>query len=211
MTRLSIDPSAPDSSILMRAAAAIQAGELVIIPTDTLYGLAADPFNAAAVRRVFRAKGRDARLPVPLIAASRRQMEEQIGPLPVLAARLASTFWPGPLTLVVPAPAGVAGAVTGETGTVAVRVPDHAVARGLCDAVGRPLTATSANLSGQAPSADPDRAVEGLEASVAVLLDAGMAPGGPPSTVVDVRHRELRLVRAGAIPWEEIQRCVIGR
>jgi L-threonylcarbamoyladenylate synthase len=98
--------------------------------------------------------------------------------------------------------------VTGGTGTVGVRVPAHAVAQLLCEAAGTLLTATSANRSGHAPSPLPEVAVEGLEAYIAVLLDAGPAPGGPPSTIVDVTGDAPRLIRAGAIGWEEIERCL---
>jgi L-threonylcarbamoyladenylate synthase len=206
--RLLIDPSAPAASLLERAAEAIRRGELVVMPTDTLYGLAADPFNAEAVRRLCQVKGRPAGRPLPLIGADRTQVVGQLGALSPSASRLAEAFWPGPLTLIVPAPATLGRGVTGGTETVGVRVPDHAVARGVCRAAGSLLTATSANPSGQPASADPDEAVRVIENAVAVLLDAGRTAGGPPSTIVDVTSATARLVRAGAVAWEEVERCV---
>jgi L-threonylcarbamoyladenylate synthase len=188
------------------AAAAIRAGGVVAIPTDTLYGLAVDPFSAPAVSRLFSVKGRSASHAIALIAADTEQVITQIGPLPVNARRLASEYWPGPLTILLPRPATVPVELTGGSDRIGVRVPAHEIARELCRACGHPLTATSANLSGEAPSNDPDdiAAVFG-RSDVELLLDAGKTPGGPPSTIIDVlSDGQLRLVRPGAIEWEEI-------
>jgi L-threonylcarbamoyladenylate synthase len=136
------------------------------------------------------------------------QVAAEVGQLPALARQLAARFWPGPLTLVVPAPAGLAEGVSGGTATVGVRVPNHNVARKLCDVAGTMLTATSANISGEPPSANPDHVMRMLGQRVALLLDAGPTPGGPPSTVIDVTGSRIRLVRAGAIAWEDIERCL---
>ncbi len=196
-----------------RAAAAIHAGGVVALPTDTLYGLAADPFNADAVARLFVLKGRTALHAIPLIASDAAQIVRHIGPLPPAAQRLADRFWPGPLTLLVNAPRRLAEAVSAGTGRVGVRVPAHTVARALCDAAGTLLTATSANLSGQPPTDDPDVAAGSIGEAVDFLLDAGMTPGGAPSTIVDVtdvidsRGSGLRLIRAGAVGWDEVQAC----
>ena len=132
-------------------------GGLVALPTDTLYGLAADPFSAAAVARVFAVKGRAAERALPLIAADAAQVAAHLGRLPAAGQRLAERFWPGPLTLLMPAPRALARDVTGGTGRVGVRVPADAVARAICAEAGRPITATSANISGEPATADPDR------------------------------------------------------
>lgn len=194
---------------LGRAAASIRAGGVVAIPTDTLYGLAADPFNADAVGRVFAIKGRTAEWALPLVAADAAQIAAHLGALPPLALPLAARFWPGPLTLLVLASDRLAPEVTGGTGRVGVRVPAHLVARRLCEACERPLTATSANLSGQPAADDPDEVARSLgRGSDIMLLDAGKTPGGPPSTIVDVTMAEPRLVRAGAISWEAVLACL---
>jgi L-threonylcarbamoyladenylate synthase len=173
-----------------------------------LYGLAADPFSTDAVARVFAAKGRAAERALALIAADIAQIEDRLGLLSPEARRLADAFWPGPLTLLVPRPATMPDAVTGGLAQVGVRVPAHAVARGLCRASARPLTATSANPSG-APAPDhPGDVAQTLNESVALLLDAGPAPGGPPSTIVDVSDGKARLVRPGAVSWDEVQACL---
>jgi L-threonylcarbamoyladenylate synthase len=207
MIRVVVNRTEPEPALLDRAAAVIREGGLVALPTDTLYGLAADPFNAAAVRRVFLVKGRTLERALPLVAADVSQIVSQLGSLPPIAIALAGRFWPGPLTILLPASGALAPEVTGGTDRVGVRVPAHAVARGLCRACRSVLTATSANLSGRPASNDPDDVARSLGAALDILLDAGTAPGGPSSTIVDVTGVELRLVRAGAIPWEEVRRC----
>lgn len=208
MKRLAVNPMAPEAVALEWAAAAIRRGGLVAFPTDTLYGLAADPFNAEAVRRVFAAKGRAAGRALLLVAADPAQVASQLGPLTPLALALAEEFWPGPLTLLVAAPKSLAKGVAGDTGSVGVRVPAYAVARELCRAAGRLLTATSANVSGQPASNDPDDVAASLGPRIEVLLDGGRCAGGPASTVVDATGPVARLVRAGAIPWDEVQACM---
>jgi L-threonylcarbamoyladenylate synthase len=206
--RVVIDASAPDPAALAPAVDAIRAGGIVALPTDTLYGLAADPCSAAAVGRVFAAKGRGAERALPLVAADRAQVEALLGPLPPPARLLADRFWPGPLTLLLPAPDRLAADVTAGTLRVGIRVPAHAVARALCRACRSVVTATSANVSGQPALADPDAVAAALGARIDVLLDAGPTAGGAPSTVVDVSETPPRLVREGAIAWEEVRRCL---
>lgn len=190
-------------SLLVEAAVVMRAGGVVAYPTDTLYGLGADPWNEAAVDKVFAIKGRDAGQALPLIAADAAQVEAHLGVLSPLALRLANAFWPGPLTLVVPAPPTLPATVLGGTRGIAVRVPAHEVASGLARALGRPLVSTSANRSGQPATADPDEVARSLGAELDGLIDAGPAPGGPPSTIVDVCERP-RLVRAGAVAWDRV-------
>ena len=208
MTRLSIDPIAPDDGVLQAAVRAIRGGGIVAMPTDTLYGLAANPFDAAALAAIRWLKERPAERAIPLVAADADQIAAAIGALPVLARLLAIRFWPGPLTMLMPAPDRLPSAVTGGTGRVGVRVPAHAVARALCAACGTPLTATSANRSGRPATNDPDAVAESLGGGIDLLLDAGVTPGGPPSTIIDVTDAPPRIVRQGAIPWESIQTCL---
>ena len=177
------------------------------MPTDTLYGLAADPFSDSAVERIFRAKGRASDQPLPLVAADVEQIAARFGALSADALLLADRFWPGPLTILVPAPLALAPSVSAGTSRVGVRVPAHPVTRALCRAAGSPLTATSANKSGEPATDDPDVVFTHLADAIDVLIDAGKTAGGPPSTIVDVVNG-LRLVRAGAVRWEEVRRCV---
>lgn len=208
MRRVFVDPDAPQRDAIQEAATWIRRGGVIAIPTDTLYGLAADPFRADAVARVYAVKGRDADRALPLIAADTAQVIAHLGPLPPLAASLAARFWPGPLTLLVSATSGLAPDVTGGTGAVGVRVPAFAVARAVCAACGHPVTATSANRSGEPATADPNVVERTLGAHIDYLLDAGVTPGGAPSTIVDVTAAEPRLVRAGAIAWDDVIACL---
>jgi L-threonylcarbamoyladenylate synthase len=203
-TRWLVSPGSPDEAVLHEVVARLRRGAVVAFPTDTLYGLGADPWNRAAIARIFALKGREAAQAIPLVAADRAQVEAAIGPLPPLGRALADAFWPGPLSLVVPAPPEVPRELLGGGSTVAVRVPAHAVARALAARLGRPLTATSANRSQAPPARDADEAERALGADLDGIVDAGPAPGGPPSTLVDVTGEAPRLVRAGAVPWERV-------
>jgi len=208
MRRVFVDPAAPQRDAIWEAAKWIRLGRVVAIPTDTLYGLAVDPFQAEAVARVFAAKGRGSERALPLIAGDREQVTRTLGELPPAGRRLADRFWPGPLTLLIAAAPALAPDVTAGTGKVGVRVPDHDVARRICAAAGTPITATSANRSGQPATDDPAVVEDTLGAVVDFLIDAGRTAGGPPSTIVDVTVPEVALIRAGAIPWEAVQACL---
>jgi tRNA threonylcarbamoyl adenosine modification protein (Sua5/YciO/YrdC/YwlC family) len=206
--RVFVNPKAPHRDAVQEAAARVLRGGVIAIPTDTLYGLAVDPFNPDAVQRLYDVKGRPADRALPLIADGAAQVAAAIGGLGMMGERLASAFWPGPLTLIVNAPRTLVRAVTGDTGKVGVRVPDDVVARAVCAAAGKPVTATSANVSGEPATADPDVVERTLGARVDLLLDGGLTRGGAPSTIVDVTGAEPVLVRAGAIAWEAIQSCL---
>lgn len=206
MPLLKIAPGAFSPSDLAPAVDILRAGGVVAFPTDTYYGLAADPAQPAAVRKIFELKGRRHGEALPLIAVSIEDVEQFSGPLAPPEARLAAQFWPGPLSILVPAPVRVDAAVHGGTGTLAVRVPAHPVARALAGAFGAPITATSANRSGQ-PAARRADELTWLDAAVCII-DAGETAGGPPSTVVDVRTHPPRLVRAGAVPWDRVLRSL---
>ncbi|MCU1383528.1 MAG: threonylcarbamoyl-AMP synthase [Acidobacteria bacterium] len=208
MRRVFVDPESPQRDAIQEAAKWILNGGLVALPTDTLYGLAADPFSAAAIGRVFAAKGRAAERALPLIAADAAQVAGHLGRLSPVGQQLAATFWPGPLTLLVAAPRALAADVTGGTGKVGVRVPADRVARAICAEARQPITATSANVSGQPATADPDEVERTIGSRLDLLIDTGMTPGGAPSTIVDVTGAEAALVRGGAISWEAIQACL---
>jgi L-threonylcarbamoyladenylate synthase len=205
MRRVFVDPESPQRDAIQEAAKWILNSGLVAVPTDTLYGLAADPFSAIAVARVFAVKGRLAERALPLIAADMDQVARALGGLPEAGRLLAERYWPGPLTLLVPAPAALAREVSGGTGRVGVRVPANAVARAICAEVGRPITATSANISGEPATADPDEVEGALGGRIDLLIDTGRTSGGAASTIVDVTGAAPELVRAGAISWDEIE------
>ncbi len=201
---LRVDRDAPDPGTLRLAARILTTGGVVAYPTDTLYGLAADPRDPAAVDRLVAAKRRAPGLAIPLIASDPAQAGRAASALTPLAHRLMDAFWPGPLAIVVGAAASLDGRVVGEGGTIAVRVPANAVARALAATFDYPITATSANRSGQpAPSTAADAGAE-FGPDIDAVIDAGPTPGGVPSTIVDARGAAPRLVREGAVPWVRV-------
>jgi L-threonylcarbamoyladenylate synthase len=197
-------PLPPAIAAGVRAAAeALRRGGVVAYPTETFYGLGALAADGAAVERLVRAKGRPDGKPLPLLAAGLDQVDA-LADLPPLARRLAAAFWPGPLTLVVPARPGLHPAITGGTGTVGVRITSSPVAAALARQAGGALVATSANLAGEPPAATPAALDPALVARLDLVLDGGPAPGGLASTVVAVEGERLRLLRAGAIPVDRV-------
>jgi len=196
-----VSPTDPEPGAVARAAGILLGGGLVVFPTDTLYGLAADPRHAGGVARVYHAKGRSTSHALPLIAGDVAQVEALAKALPAATRRLAGRFWPGPLTLIIDAAATMVSRVHGGTGRVAVRVPDQAVARALALQLGFPVVATSANRSGSPASRLAEIAAAALEGDVDLVLDSGPTAGGEPSTIVDARGGTPTLIRAGAIPF----------
>lgn len=199
-----VNPASCGPADLVTAAAWLERGGVVAFPTDTLYGLGANPASQAAVEALFDLKRRPARTAVPLVGASTQQIERWCGPLPPAAARLAARWWPGPLSLILDAPPTVSAAVHGGTGTIAVRVPAHPVARALAEAWGSPVTATSANRSGEGAARTAGDLRELAADARVLVIDGGPSPGGPPSTIVDVRRGAPVLVRPGAVAWSRV-------
>jgi L-threonylcarbamoyladenylate synthase len=191
------------------AAAVLRRGGLVAYPTETFYGLGALARDAAAVARLARAKGRPDGRPLPLVVADRAQLDE-VAVLSPLAARLADAFWPGPLTLVLPARPGLPPDIEAGTGAVGVRIPGSDLARALARAAGGAIVSTSANLSGDPPPTRPEALAESLRARLDHVLDGGATPGGLPSTVVAVEADAVRLVREGAVPFGAVLASLRG-
>ena len=189
---------APDPAALAAALRALQAGGLVILPTDTVYGLAADSAAVEAVARLFTAKARPREKAIPLLAADAAQAGTVADLRAAAIQALTARWWPGPLTVVARAMTPLVEGV-GSAGTVGVRVPDDAVVRLLARQLGRPLAVTSANRSGAAANAGFAAAVRDLRRHVAVALDGGPCPGGVASTVVDATGPDLVILRQGAI------------
>ena len=198
-----VSGTAPDPAVVAMAVELLSAGSLLIYPTDTLYALGGRVLDAAAGLAVRRAKGREEGKPLPVVAADLAQARDLCRAWPEVADRLAARFWPGPLTLVVPAVPSVPADVTAGTGHVAVRVPDLELTRALCRRAG-PLVSTSANRAGGSPPMTCADALEAVGAAAALALDAGHGRAGA-STIVDLTSTPPRLLRVGVIPWEEIE------
>jgi L-threonylcarbamoyladenylate synthase len=195
----------PEDSVEV-AARVLGGGGVVAVPTDTIYGLAVDPFRPGATARLFAAKGRPRRVPLPVLVAGLDQAEALAGPLPPAASALAERFWPGALTLVLPRRPGLDVDLGDEGATIGLRAPDHPVPVALCRRIG-PLATTSANFHGEATPGDPHEVARLFESTVDVVLDGGRLRGRA-STVVDCTTDAPRLLREGEIAWEEVQSCV---
>lgn len=197
-----------DPSALADAVEALEAGGLVVLPTDTVYGVGAMAFDPEAVARLYRVKGRPESKAIPILIGDPQDLAAVAGELPEAAGSLAARFWPGAMTLVVPRRPELPEEVS-SYGTVGVRLPDHEFARALMTVTG-PLAVTSANRSGEPPTRTAQGAREALGEHVDLILDGGETPGGQPSTVVDCSVFPPRILRQGPISAAEIDE-VLGR
>lgn len=202
-----IEPDRPSAEALDQAAAAIRRGAVVAVPTDALYTLMADPFNLSAVGQVFLAKGREPHRSLPLLIPESTAAEDLAKEIPARFYVLARRFWPGPLTIIVPAAAKVPLKVTGNTGRLALRRTRSVVANGLLERLGQPLVATSANISGQPTCRSGIEVFGVMDGRVALVLDGGLC-AGPGSTTVDITDPVWKIIREGAIPVKDVAECL---
>ncbi len=189
------------------AARAVQAGQLVVLPTDTVYGIGADAFDTTAVTDLLAAKGRGRDMPVPVLVGSWSTIDGLVTYVPAQTRSLIEAFWPGGLTLVVEHAPSLAWDLGDSRGTVAVRMPLHPVALELLERTG-PMAVSSANRSGQAAARTAEEAQDQLAGSVQVYLDGGPATVGVASTIVDVTTETPRVLREGAVTVEALRRVV---
>jgi L-threonylcarbamoyladenylate synthase len=197
-------------SLVQRAASVISSGGVVIVPTETFYALAADPFNQNAVERIFSIKVRSEQKPLPLIACSKKAAVRLAGTPPENVERLMNAFWPGSLTILLECSAPVSPLLTSPSGNIAVRVPPVCAGRLLAGRVGGLVTSTSANLSGD-PSPDRISSIsKSLLDSVDFVMDLGETPGGLPSTLVELREGQIHIVREGAVSLSRIRQILSG-
>jgi L-threonylcarbamoyladenylate synthase len=197
----------PEPEVLERAAAAVRRGKVVAIPTDALYTLIADPFSLGAVSHVFRAKGREAHRSLPLLLNDILMAEDLAAELNNRFFILARRFWPGPLTIIVPASAKVPLKVTGNTGRLALRQPRSRIAGDLINLMNQPLIGTSANISGHPTCRSGIEVFGMMDGRVDLVLDGGSC-GGVGATTIDITEPYWRLIRAGAIEEKEIAECL---
>jgi tRNA threonylcarbamoyl adenosine modification protein (Sua5/YciO/YrdC/YwlC family) len=201
-----INSEAPEPSLIRYAADHIRAGEILGMPTDTFYGLAADPFNLRAVERVYEIKSRSRHKPLSLLIEDVEQAEELAKPLPEEFRALAKKFWPGPLTIIVKAASRLPLKVTANTGNVALRVPNAKIPLAVVQAARIPVTATSANLSGATECTTAEAVRDQLGVRIPIIVDGGTSPREVASTIVDLTDEVARwkILREGAIPSQEI-------
>jgi len=197
--------AADDPQAVEAAIALLQAGQVVAFPTDTVYGIGASATDAAAVARLYTVKDRSETKAIPVLIAAVADLAQVARGVPPFVERLAGRFWPGGLTLVLPAAPSLPAALTAGGTTVAVRCPAHPTPRALIHALGTPLAATSANLSGQPAPTTAAEVARQLAGRLPLILDGGVCPVGVASTLVDLTSDPPRLLRAGAIPAEALR------
>jgi L-threonylcarbamoyladenylate synthase len=204
---LKISSAAPERHVLNYAADFIKRGLVIGVPTDTVYGLSADPFNLAAIEQVFQVKGRPETRALPILVNSIEQAVTLVRDVPDAFLLLAHKFWPGALTLVVEATHRLPLKVTGNTGRVALRWPNSRITGALIDAAGGPVTGTSANLSGFPSCTNAQQIVKQLGNRLPLILDGGDTGGALASTIVRVDGDDWGIVREGAVAEGEIQKA----
>lgn len=189
----------------------IKGGGVVAFPTETFYGLAVDPFNAKALARLFRLKARAGDKPVLVLIDKIESLACLVGTTPDLYPQLIGAFWPGPLTLIFAGQPQLPALLTDVAGTVGVRLSSHPVARRLAGAAGGAITGTSANPSGLPAAVTAPQVRAMFPTGVDYVIDGGRVPGGPGSTIINVAGSGLKLLRAGAIPFEDILATISGQ
>lgn len=200
--------SAEDRESAIEAASlAIQRGHLVVLPTDTVYGVAADAFDPAAVSSLLAAKGRGREMPPPVLVSAISTIDALAVNIPSYARALVEEFWPGPLTLVCHQQASLQWDLGDTRGTVAVRMPNHDIALEILERTG-PLAVSSANRTGMPAATDAEQAMEMLGEEVAVIVDGGASPGGEASTIVDATGPQGRVLRRGALSLETLNKVL---
>ena len=202
---IGIDPAGENADPVRAIAAALLEDAVAAYPTETFYALGAAAFSRRAVEKVYRLKSRDTGKPLSVIASDLDMVREISVSLPPSFRALAAEFWPGPLTLVLPAAARLPDFMLGPGRTIAVRIPPLPWLRALVREVGQPLTATSANLSGEKELAGPAEVAAVFQGKIDMIVDGGPAPGGAPSTIVDLTSPEPRILRLGKIPEARIR------
>ncbi len=196
---LHVDPDRPEQFLLAEAAALLKAGGVLAYPTETFYGLGADAANDAAIERIFLLKGRTATNPLPVIVGAERDLAS-IAVVDETSRKLIAAFWPGPLTLVLPAVPGVSAKLTANSGRIGIRISSNPIAAGLARALGRPITATSANPSGGPERTGASDVIRDMGGHLDAVIDGGITPGGAGSTILDMTRTPFVVIREGIIP-----------
>ena len=194
-----IDSNNPDSATLQKIIEFIRAGKTIAFPTETFYALGASAYNEEALKKVFEIKGRNFNKPLPLLIEGEAMLQEVVDSIPATAASLMQEFWPGGLTLIFRVSPKIPPLATAHTNTIAVRNSSHALARLLVKSSGHPLTATSANLSGQKSCSSASEVAESIGNAVDLIIDGGQTEGLLPSTIVDLTSTPPEIVREGII------------
>ena len=193
---------------IQQAAAILRGGGLIAFPTETYYGLGVDPFNEASLKRLFAVKNRPSVKPVLVLVPSRNDIARMSNAVPGVAEQLMDRFWPGPLTMVFPARSELSVMLTGNTGTIGIRISSNPVAQALQKVFGGPVTATSANRSGGNAAVTEAEVRENFGGTIDMVLSGGRTPGGKPSTIIGFSGDRIECIREGCIKYSEITEVV---
>lgn len=194
-----------------QAIASLKRGDVIVFPTETVYGLGADALNPVAVERVFQLKGRNPDTPIPVIVANQAMLKDLVEEIPPIANNLIEQFWPGPLTLVLPAAPGIPRQLLNRRGGVGVRISSQVIATQLARELGRPLTATSANPSGRPAAATIEQAQDYFAGEIEIFIDGGKLPSKTGSSVVEVIDSRIKIIREGEISVKSLAASIDGK
>jgi L-threonylcarbamoyladenylate synthase len=195
---------------ISQAIASLQRGNVIVFPTETVYGLGADALNHQAVEKVFELKGRNPEIPIPIIVADQRMLRGLVDEIPPIAEKLINQFWPGPLTLVLQARPGTPTQLLNRTGGVGVRISSHPIATQLAEELGHPLTATSANPSGRQAASTIQQAENYFPGEIQIFLDGGKLSAKIGSSVVEIIEDRIKIIREGEIGASQLA-AIIGK
>lgn len=198
----------PRAENIGAAVIALSRGEVIVFPTETLYGLGADALNSTAVERVFHLKGRDFDQPISALVADREMLDSLVAEVSPLAEKLIARFWPGPLTIVFPARRNIPGPLINSTGGVGVRISSRPTAMELVRMLGRPLTATSANPTGKPAARTVEEAISYFAGAVEIFVDGGGLTSKTGSTVIEICGKEIKIIREGEITRAELNATI---
>jgi L-threonylcarbamoyladenylate synthase len=193
---------------LAAAVTALRRGDVIVFPTETLYGLGADALNFTAVEKIFQLKGRDPNNPFPVLVADRTMLDSLVANISPLAEKLMARFWPGPLTLVLPARHDIPPPLVNSTGAIGVRISSQPIANEIVRMLGRPLTATSANPSGQPGAQTLAQARDYFAGKIEIFIDGGALTSKSGSTVAAVAGNKIKIIRAGEIGKDELRNAL---
>ncbi|MEK6681345.1 MAG: L-threonylcarbamoyladenylate synthase [Nitrospirota bacterium] len=202
---IKVDPENPDVKKINEAVELLKKGGLIAFPTDTFYGLGVDATNSEAVGRVYAVKKRDYKKPILILIDDKNRISKYVKEIPDIAKKMMDRFWPGPLTLIFSASAKLPLALLGDTMKIGIRVPGNQITLLLLKIAGFPVTATSANLSGEPSPSDPKDVIANLGEKLELILDGGKTAGGKESTIIDVTEDPPRCIREGRVFIKEIE------
>jgi len=201
---LTINPKDPEFDIVQKAAGFLRVGNVISYPTETFYGLGVDITNEKAIKKLYELKRRDYSLPIAMLVADKAMIEDYIGPVNESVTNLIKAFWPGPLTILFPAGPKISKSLTTNTGKIGIRISSHPVATAIVREFGKPITTTSANLSGYPPSLTTRHVQKYFKDKIDLIIDGGESEPSRGSTVIDVSEDTMAIIRDGAIPAEKV-------